>query len=380
MNILFIENNFSPTMGGVERVSFTLGEAFRSNGHQVFYAFRGKDDTFLDSSCKLKFDDSCSNLDLEKIFETFIVKHQISIVICQNLHALRYQQIYNVLKRKCNISIVACLHCNPDIWVNKNKWGHTFAKIYIKELIRTLYFKLLGSSYQKAQIGMYEISDKYLLLSDSFKPIFCKLNSVDGKKLFAIPNPCPFTEDVKEEALQKENSILIVARMAEQQKRIYESLMIWKALALKHTDWNLVVVGDGPDLDKYKNVVNKEKINNVKFAGNSSKPQEYYKKAKIFMMTSIWEGLPMTLIEAQHFGCVPVAYNSFASVKDIITDGKDGYVIPLCDRYEFRQRLSMMMSSPDFLHGMSQNCLSKNNFNMDNILLKWNELFNIKFV
>lgn len=374
MNILFIENNFSPTMGGVERVSFTLGEAFRDNGHQVFYAFRGKDDECLDSSYKLKFNDCCSISKLAEIFEAFIVKHKITVLVCQNLHTLRYQQLYKELKRICNITIIACLHCNPDIWVNKNKWGHSFGSIYIKELVRTLYFKLFGSPYQKSQIGMYEISDKYLLLSDSFKPIFSKLNSVDGKKLFAIPNPCPFAENVENVSLQKENIILIVARMAEQQKRIYESLIIWKALTGKHCEWNLVIVGDGPDLEKYKVIVKKEKIDNVQFVGSSSVPQKYYRKAKIFMMTSIWEGLPMTLIEAQHFGCVPIAYDSFSSVNDIITDGEDGYVIPLFDRKEFLKRLYVIMSSPNILLNMSKKCLSKKLFGMENILQKWNEL------
>lgn len=374
MNILFVENNFSPTMGGVERVSFTLGESFRKNGHQVFYAFRGKDDKCLDSSYKLKFDDQCSKQELEATFENFIVRHQISIIVCQNLHNLRYQKIYKELKRKYNIYIIACLHCNPDIWVNKNKWGHTFPKIFIKELVRTLYFKLFGCPYQKTQIGMYEVADKYLLLSESFKLIFSKLNHVDGKKLLAIPNPCPFAEPVKKGDLHKENIILIVARMAEQQKRIYESLMIWKELSWKHIDWNLVIVGDGPDLDKYKDVVKKNKIDNVMFVGSSSVPQEYYRKAKIFMMTSIWEGLPMTLIEAQHFGCVPIAYDSFASVKDIVTDGKDGYVIPLFDRKGFQKKLHLLMCSPDMLSDMSEKSLSKKLFGMDNILLKWNKL------
>lgn len=46
------------------------------------------------------------------------------------------------------------------------------------------------------------------------------------------------------------------------------------------------------------------------------------------MMTSIWEGLPMTLIEAMHYGCVPIAFDSFAALYDLIDNGNNGFIIP----------------------------------------------------
>ena len=50
------------------------------------------------------------------------------------------------------------------------------------------------------------------------------------------------------------------------------------------------------------------------------KTEPYYNEASIFMMTSSFEGWGLTLTEAQQYGCVPLAFHSFASLTDIITD------------------------------------------------------------
>lgn len=376
MNLLFIERNFYPTMGGVERVTYTLGEAMRECGHQVYYAFYGRDDEKLAVGYKMVFNQSMSDDDIYAMFDDFLREKNIELLICQNVHFPRYQRIYKRLKENRSVKIITCYHANPDIWVNKNKWGYTFKSIYIKELIRSIYFRVFGNPYKTNQRGMYEISDKYILLSESFKPIFCELNKVDGKKLLAIPNPCPFTENKDNVSYRKENIILVVARMAEQQKRILETLKIWNKVYSNHLDWNLVIVGDGPDLSRYKNIAKEMKISNVQFIGGTSTPQDYYRKAKIFMMTSIWEGLPMTLIEAQHFGCVPIVYDSFASVHDIIHNGKDGFIIPLYDRETYTNQLEMMMSSSQELSRMSQLCMSNTFFGISDILKKWNNIIN----
>lgn len=378
MNILYIENNFSPTLGGVERVTYTLGEALRERGYNVYYAFRGIDDACLEHSHNLKFNDSLSNSEIADIFINFITKNQISLLICQNLHNKRYQYIYNKIKQTCNVHIIACLHSNPDIWVNKNKWGYTFPKIYIKELIRTCSFKLFRNPYKEKQIGMYNIADKYVLLSESFKLIFCKLNNINGNKLLAIPNPCAFTAERYNETSKKENILLVVARMAEQQKRVSNVIEIWSRLENAFKDWKLILVGDGPDINNYKQMVKNKGLQHVEFVGKSESPQKYYAKAKIFLMTSVWEGFGMTLIEAQHYGCVPFAYNSYAAVFDIINNGENGMIIPHHDITKYCEELKRLMKDDIAWQKMSVNAMTmnKNKFGLDSILNQWILLFN----
>lgn len=375
MNILFVESEFMPTLGGVERVTYTLGEGLRNVGHNIYYAFYGRDDSGLACDTKFHFNINLTDEILYKSFKDYINQKNINVIICQNIHNPRFQAIYKKLKADTNVKIVTCLHCNPDIWVNKNKLGCTFAKIYFKEFLRSIYFKIINNPYKVNQKGMYDLSDKYVLLSESFKSIFCNLNKVDGKKLYAIPNPCPFTDKYDTETT-KENIVLVISRMAEQQKRISNIIKIWSLVSLKFPDWKLEIVGDGPDLERYKHLSHKLKLERISFSGKSKNPQQYYRKSKIFLMTSIWEGFAMTLIEAQHYGCVPIVYNSFSSVYDIIKDNENGFIIPLHDRNKFAEKLSILMKDENLWKTMSFSAItSSNNLFCDSrILGLWNKL------
>lgn len=48
-------------------------------------------------------------------------------------------------------------------------------------------------------------------------------------------------------------------------------------------------------------------------------------------MTSDYEGFGMVLTEGMAFGCVPLAFNSFPSLRDIVDEGRDGFIIPPFD-------------------------------------------------
>lgn len=376
MNILFIEREFLPTLGGVERVTFSLGERLKKDGHNIYYAFYGRDNSELSYHNKLHFDINDSDDTIYNSFKKYIITNKIKIIICQNIHIPKFQCIYKKLKNNTNIKIITCLHCNPDIWVNKNKLGHTLPTIYLKEFLRSIYFKFIKNPYRINQKGMYDLSDKYVLLSESFKSIFCDLNNVDGKKLYSIPNPCPFNDNYNIENT-KENLVLVVSRMSEQQKRISNIIKIWSIVSHKFPDWKLEIVGDGPDLKKYKRLSQKLKLERIIFVGKSNNPKEYYKRAKIFMMTSIWEGLAMTLLEAQHYGCVPIVYNSFSAVNDIIIDNKNGVIIPLHDKNMFAKKLCVLMKEQDLWKKMSLSAISssKNLFNENDIINLWYKLF-----
>ncbi len=51
----------------------------------------------------------------------------------------------------------------------------------------------------------------------------------------------------------------------------------------------------------------------------------------------------MTLIEAMHFGAVPVAFDSFLAARDIITDGEDGHLVAPFRIDEYAARLATLL-------------------------------------
>ena len=90
------------------------------------------------------------------------------------------------------------------------------------------------------------------------------------------------------------------------------------------------------------------------------------------MMTSSFEGWPLTLIEAQQCGCVPLAFDSFASLKDIITSEDNGFIIPNNDIPAYIQQIKRLMTDDKLRKSMAANANEcRKRFTIDTIIKEW---------
>lgn len=99
-------------------------------------------------------------------------------------------------------------------------------------------------------------------------------------------------------------------------------------LVSKNKNCKLIIVGDGPDLDKYKKLVNKLNLeNNVIFTGKV--PWEevplYYNLADIFATSSTTETQGLTVIEAMA-SSLPVVAIDDEAFRNVVMDGLTGYI------------------------------------------------------
>ena len=142
------------------------------------------------------------------------------------------------------------------------------------------------------------------------------------------------------------------------------------------TDWKLIIVGDGPELEYNKNLVKEYGLEkHIEFTGYQN-PEEYYKKASIFAMTSSQEGFPMSIIEAQSFGVVPVVMNTSPAYETIIFSGENGVIIPNYDVKAFTETLFLLMQDEEQRMQMAKSAmLLSNRFNVKKIADKWESLF-----
>ena len=112
-------------------------------------------------------------------------------------------------------------------------------------------------------------------------------------------------------------------------------------------------------------------LERVRFEGFQN-PEPYYRDASIFCMTSAYEGLPMVLIEAASFGCVPVAFESFAAVRDIISAGENGCLVPAFDLDAYAETLARLMSDDALRERLAQ---IPEKFSPEKIGAQWEALF-----
>lgn len=108
---------------------------------------------------------------------------------------------------------------------------------------------------------------------------------------------------------------------------MYRVIDTWAKLEAKFLDWKLTIVGDGVERENVEKQVVDYGLQRVFFEG-FQQPKSYYERASILLLTSEYEGFPLVLAECMSFGVIPVVYDSYSAVRDIIADGKDGIVIP----------------------------------------------------
>ena len=119
----------------------------------------------------------------------------------------------------------------------------------------------------------------------------------------------------------------------------------------------------------------KLQIPNITFTG-SCDPTKYYEQGAILCMTSSTEGLPMVLIEAMQYGCATIAYNSFESLQDIITDGYNGFAVTPFKKKEYINKLRTLMTDKALREKFGQNGMEMvKRFDRKIIAKQWIELF-----
>ena len=117
-------------------------------------------------------------------------------------------------------------------------------------------------------------------------------------------------------------------------------------------------------------------LDRVYFVGHQN-PEPYYKSAKIFCMTSSYEGLPLVISEAQNFNVIPILFNSFPSANDIIKNNVNGILIKPFDEKSYIENLENLMlnyeeKSKKFNLELQNNV---NRFSIDTIGDQWLNLF-----
>lgn len=340
--ILFYYDNFcgADAKGGTEVATFRIAKALQESGEcEVYHCFRRKSSGNKRGIYKdlLKLSKLSSSFKSE--LAEYIRRNEIDVVVNMG-RFFRHKLLNDAAKESGReIKLFFMHHFAPGSEMKKITFRSGLHLLKLNPLnplywLRsTVYpvFKLpralrIKEAYRK----VYELSDKVILLSEGYEKNYCDFSGLkDTSKFVAIPNI--FEIDFKEKCGAdniRHKRVLILSRMDEIQKRISLALKIWNRVEdmpeLK--DWHLDIVGAGHNTDIVKRLIKKFNLRRVTYHGWQD-PGNFLKKASILMSTSEYEGLPLSLLEAQAYGCVPIAYNSYASLQDIVTDGENGVIV-----------------------------------------------------
>lgn len=383
MNILFYTTfEVSEQKGGTERITSRIAKTLQNQYNiNCYSAYSVPIDSKFERT-KFLHSEQIEIKDSNKLI-MLLKQYKINIIVNQGAYHL-IPFFYNAKQVIPELKLILVHHFNPGAEIHfisfqdlLLEWKQNkYSKKTIKNLILFPYKKIkainkLPKKYREA----YLKSDKVVLLSDNFKPEFINFAHLkNGDKFTSIHNALSFDSFLNIQDIQyKKKEVLIVSRLEEVQKRISLALKIWKQIeqdpALK--EWELKIVGHGLYENCYKRYVKRHNLQRVSFEG-VQKPEKYYKEASIFMMTSSFEGWGLTLTESQQFGCVPIAFNSYSSLTDIITDSLNGFIIPEKNITEYVNKISLLMKNDQLRENMAQEAIeSSKRFEISKIGNQW---------
>ena len=150
------------------------------------------------------------------------------------------------------------------------------------------------------------------------------LRLLSNAKVKTLYNPCFFKLKRKKKKNKKKKIILNVARFTDQK----DHLTLLKGF--KNSKYNnkflLYLVGYGYNENKIRQYIDLYNLNNIKIFKNRFKLSSFYKKADLFILTSIYEGFPNVLVEAASFG-IPIISSDFKSgAREILLNGSGGTI------------------------------------------------------
>lgn len=142
------------------------------------------------------------------------------------------------------------------------------------------------------------------------------------------------------------NKHVIFAGRYSMEKGIFELFKIWEIVYKKHPDWHLDLYGSGPLRDILRAKANELNMN-IHVNESTDNIFKKYIDSSIFVLCSVFETFGLVIPEAMSCGLPVVSFDCPFGPRNIITDGKDGFLIPNRDIQLFAQRICELIESEE---------------------------------
>jgi len=327
-----------PSIGGVDT---TIKNFFQSldNSYKIEYITLKKTKRLKKLNIKYTVINSSSTFKsffkVYKIFKTD--SHEKKIFFSVQYFVNIWSIIFIKLFLKGKLFIYEVNHLNEFNYSNN-------IKEFLKKNIIKILIKIL-----------YKFPD---IVASNSSELSYDLSKYVKRKVHTLYNPCFKKITFRKKIYKPKNKInLLNIGRFESQKDHFTLLKAIKYSGIKDKI-NLVLVGYGKNYQKIKNYVKRNKIN-VKIFIKDEKLDKYYKKTNLYVCSSLYEGLPTTVIEAASY-CLPIISSNFKSgSREIFQNGKAGFIFKIKDYKKLSKLLFKFYINPKLFYKKELICRSK---------------------
>lgn len=328
--------------GGIQRHVLDLGAWLRRRGHHVAYA--GSPGKWLDEG----MDDGFFGLDFA------LVGVEGGNVLSRLVRAVRYAVALRRILKQERIELIHAHETAPSLVARLATLGMKVPIILTHH----------GAEHERIpQAGRLAnlTADRIVTPSHYSANELHERGGVPKSKLSVIGlgvQPAPPVDQVsaaqfRRELLGRDGKLLVVmvARLAPQ-KGIDVLVDVVRHVTRDRTDLRFVVVGDGSERDLVKGWAEQAGVSSyLQFVGQSDEVYKYLHAGDLFLLTSRWEALPITIVEAFRAG-LPVVATACSGVVELVdksvgrvvaiedVDAIAGSILEICGNDELRRELS----------------------------------------
>lgn len=344
----------SLTGGGAERVTCNLANYLYENGYEV--------NLITMSDVK---DNYVLNENIDRTY--LITKEERKNKISDSL--VRYKKLKKyILKNKDVDCYIVMLPITILLLLSLRKYIHgkviisernnpSTYKLYEKIIMKYACKKCDGLVVQTKTIGEWYPNKNQVVIP----------NAINKNISFSLRNSYTI-----------ENKIVAVGRL-DRQKNYQMLLEGFYKFSLKYPDYKLEIYGKGPQETMLKKIVNKYSMENkVSFMGYVKEVDKKICDAKVFVMTSIFEGMPNSLIEAMCMGvpCISTDCDG-GGAKELIKNNENGILIEKNNVDALVNALEKIISDNDFAEKIGNNAKKlKDRLSYNIIYSEWKHYIN----
>jgi glycosyltransferase involved in cell wall biosynthesis len=204
-----------------------------------------------------------------------------------------------------------------------------------------------------------------------------------ARRFVTIPNavewPLPDNEPAISPAaiLAPSLKLILAAGRLDPQKGFTHLVEAFGQLRGVGDDWGLVILGDGPERAALESRVRALGLERRVFLpGLAGNMHDWYKRAWLFVLTSLYEGFPNTLLEAMAAGVPVVSFDCDAGPREIIRHGVDGVFVPGGDETALAKSMGALMNDERLRAEMAGHAIAvRERFSKERVLALWDEAF-----
>ena len=276
--------SYSLEIGGIEKALQNLVNRIDKNKYNVTIVLEEKRGELL------------NKIDNNIIVKEVKVNNNKNILVRKTINYLN-KQIYKIFNYK-NYDFSCCYatysKSSSKIALVSSNNNYLYVHSNYRHLYNNEEFKKF---FDERNINSYR---RLIFVSKESKEGFIELYKEYINKCIVINNFIDINTikklSTKEKIKRSKNKLLVfIGRLDDSSKKLSRQIKLVKEIS----NLDLWIVGDGPDREKYEEEVKEYNLNNrITFFGSKSNPYPYMKEADYIILTSDYEGFPVTYLEA----------------------------------------------------------------------------------